>query len=165
VSISAEGQLTLADLWKGSLLHSRKTVALFTVLGLAMLGVAIVAMLHGWNRPGAARDERALLGIGVFWIAYGPLAILYRCNANLRRNPGLQGSLRYRFNEDGYVRESQQGSGNLKWNALVGWRESDSSLLFYPSPKSFIIVPKRFFQSPADVNSLHGILQSAVTRK
>ena len=162
MSIRAEGQLTFSDLWSGSLFHSRRTVILFSALGVAMLLLAAFVAFHGLNRPGARRDELTMIAVGIFWIAYGPLGILYRSNLNLRKNPALQGPGRYVFGQDGYVREGPHSRAEIKWSALVRWKESKNSFLLYPNPRAFITVPKRFFQNSGDVDALRSLLQANV---
>lgn len=43
---------------------------------------------------------------------------------------------------------------------LVKWKEGKHCFAIYTSPKIPSIIPKRFFQSPADVEAVRGFLQA-----
>jgi hypothetical protein len=145
------------------MLQSRKTVAGFSLLGLATLFFVTVAVFMRLNAA-TLRNEIGLVAVGLFWIAYAPTAILLRSRQSLK-NPALQGLSRYQFDANGYTRESPQGRTEIKWSDLVRWREGKASLLLYPQPKAAIVIPKRFFENSADVDSVKGFLRKKVAAK
>ena len=163
MAIHAEGEFTLGDLWSGSMLHARTTVMIFAALGIAMLFVATAGVFMRIKAIGSTRDEIALVIVGAFWILYYPVMIYFRCARNLK-NPALQGLVRCDFNPNGYSRETPGARSEIKWNQIVKWRDGKTSFLLYPSPRSFIVIPKRFFQNSADVDSLRDILKSKIAR-
>jgi hypothetical protein len=164
VSIHAEGEFTLTDVWSGMMLHARKTALVFAALGVAMLFFATMGSFMGLRIIGGARNELVLAGVGIFWIVYCPLRVLINSRSNLK-NPTLQGLARYDFNQEGYTRTNPNSRGELKWSALSSWREGKNTFLFFPSPKSAILIPKRFFKNSADISSLRQILNANVSRK
>ena len=145
------------------MLHARTTVMTFAALGIAMLFVATVGVFMRIKAIGSTRDEVALLIVGVFWILYYPLMIYFRCARNLK-SPALQGLVRCDFNPNGYTRETPRTRSEVKRNDIVKWREGKTSFLLYPSPRSFIVIPKRFFQNSADVDALRDILKAKIAR-
>jgi hypothetical protein len=164
VAIHAEGEFTLADLWSGSMLHARTTVMIFAALGIAMLFVATMGVFVRIRSIGSTRDEVALVIVGMFWIMYYPLMIYFRCARNLK-SPALQGLVRCDFTPAGYTRETPRTRSEIKWNDIVKWRDGKTSFLLYPTPRSFIVIPKRFFQNSADIDSLRDILKAKIARK
>jgi hypothetical protein len=164
LSIRAEGKFTLADIWSGTMLHARKTAVVFGVLGVGMLFFATMGSFMGLRIIGSTRNELTLAGIGVFWIVYCPFRVWINARRNLK-SPALQGLSRYDFNQEGYTRTNPNSSGELKWSALSNWREGKNTFLFYPSPKSVIVVPKHFFKNSADISALRQILNAQIPRK
>ena len=66
------------------------------------------------------------------------------------------------FDEDGISREGQTSRVNLKWAGIHSWREDGQQFTLFPGPASALMIPKRFFSSPADVDSLRQMLVSHI---
>jgi hypothetical protein len=67
--------------------------------------------------------------------------------------------------EEGYDLDATHSQSRVQWSALVKWQEGKRCFLPYPSPRMASIIPKRFFQSPTDIDSIRLILQAKVLRK
>jgi hypothetical protein len=162
MSIQAEGKFTFADVWHGTVRACRNTILVLAVLGVFTIVMAIILGIkedEGWY------GEPILLAAGVFFLVFLWPFMAYRSRATLKRSPSLQGVVRFQFDESGYLVEAVHVRAEVKWAALVKWIESKNCFLLYQNPKIGGIVPKRFFQSAADVETVRGFLQANVARK
>ena len=57
---------------------------------------------------------------------------------------------------DAYVRTTSQ------WPAFEGFRETPNLFVLYTSPLAFLIVPKRAFAGPAEVDAFRGLVLNRV---
>lgn len=162
MSIAAEGKFAFADVWDGTLRACRRTLWILSILGIVTIALAIFLSIEkgeGWF------GEPLFLGLGVFWIAYLWPFMAYRTRATLKKTPGLQGNVRFQFDESGYALETMQARAEVKWAALSKWSETKKSFLLYQNPRIGSVVPKRFFQSPGDVDAARNLLIASALRK
>jgi hypothetical protein len=162
MSVVAEGKFAFADVWDGTLRACRKTLINLTGLGVLTI---ISAVFMGLRRHEGWAGEKLLIGVGIFWIVYLWPFMMYRTNATLKRTPNLQGPVRFEFSETGYALDTVHARAEVKWGALTKWIETGKSFLLYQNPKIGSVVPKRFFQSAADVETVRGYLRANVKKK
>ena len=160
--VRAEGCYTVSDLWFGTMLHSRRAIAIFGSIAAAIFLFSILTAIAGNAGPEILEP---LVLLGLFWIAWLPLYALYACYRSLKRSPNLQGLIRYDFAEEGYDLTATHSTGHVNWSALVKWREGKRSFLFYTNPRIASVIPKHFFQNPADIDSLRLMLETKVQGK
>jgi hypothetical protein len=162
MSIQAQGKFAFADVWHGTLTAQRRTILILCVLGLLTTGLGIWL---GLRRDESWHGETAYLALGVFWLVYLWPFMAYRSYATLKKSPNLQGVVRFQFDESGYLVEAVNARAQVKWAALANWREAKNCFLLYQNPRTGSIVPKRFFQGPADVDTVRGFLRTHVGQK
>jgi YcxB-like protein len=158
MSIRAEGKFTIADVWRGGRVVARKHFAIASILAIVMWAIAVLLSVTG----AASLQEQVafyifpLLLVGYYWV---PTFLQARRQA--KGSPNLQGTVSYTFDDLGYVAEAAHARVEVKWSGLVKWKEGKHCFAIYTSPKIASIIPKRFFQSPADVNAVRGFLRAA----
>ncbi len=162
MSVMAEGKFNFADVWDGTMRASRRAILVLSTLG--VLSILLGVWLGLQRNEGWARGK-VLLGLGVFWLIYLWPFLIYRTRATLKRTPSLQGNVRFQFDESGYTVETMHAHAEVKWGALSKSIETGKSFLLYQNPKIGSVVPKRFFQSAADVETLREFLRTGVPRK
>lgn len=162
MSVVAEGKFEFADVWDGTLRACRRSILVLSALG--VLTVVLAAWL-GLRREEGWAGEKILLGLGVFWLVYLWPFMIYRTRATLQRTPSLQGNVRFEFSEEGYAVKTVHANAEVKWGALSSWRETKKTLMLYQNPKIGSIVPKRFFQSAADLETVQGYLCANVKKR
>jgi len=162
VSIQAEGKFTLADVWRGARLASRRMLVSTTLIGLLLLAALLFL---GIFSPKFLREQWLLIVLSVFWASYLWIFLLYSSYRTLKKSPNLQGTVRYQFDDSGYRLEALHTQAEVKWGAMVKWREGKYTFLFYSNPRIASVIPKRFFQSSADVDAVRNFLRTHVSRK
>lgn len=160
--IKAEGQFTTRDIWRGSRQHSRRGQKICSFVGLVML---VVATCLSITTPKGWQPQVPLFALGLFWILWCPLFVALGSRRTVKRSPNLQGTIRYRFSETGYEVEAAHSRSEVKWTALAKQKEGKHEFLFYTSPKIAQIIPKRFFQTAAEIEALRSFLERNVTQK
>lgn len=154
-------KIHFTDVFLGICLFSRRALIIFTVLG--VLTLVFAASLARSNSEGL-RGEWVLISVGIFWLVYLWIVILFRSNKTIKQTPNLQGVVRYIFDDTGYLIEATHSRAEVKWSAMVKWKEGKHTFLFYANPKIASIVPKRFFQNGVDVDAVHKLLQANVKK-
>jgi hypothetical protein len=162
MGVVAEGKFEFADVWDGTLRACRRTILILSGLGVLTI---FFAVWLGLRRDEGWAGERILLGLGVFWIVYLWPFMIYRTRATLKRTPNLQGDVRFEFSDEGYAVSTVHANSTVKWSALSSWKETKKTLMLYQNPKIGSLVPKRFFQSAADVETVRGFLRANVKKK
>jgi hypothetical protein len=160
--IRAEGKFTVADAFDASWRRGWKGILWVTIVGLVHLVEAAVLSAtqeEGWGR------QWYLFAIGIVLIVYMWPFLYYRARRQIKRTPNLQGVIRYDFGEDGYRMTAMHSAGEVKWSAIAKWKEVKNSFVIYANANIGSIVPKRFFQSPADVDAVRALLQAKVKKK
>lgn len=163
MAIQAEGQFEFADIWRGTLLASRKLLIWFP---LGALVIAVWVLFGGLAGSVENPGRRAgLIAVLLFWAVLPWASGAYSSYRILKRSPNLQGTVRFQFDEEGYRLEGPHASAEVKWAALVKWKEAKQTFLLYSNPRVGSVIPKRFFQSSADVDAVRSLLQTKVQKR
>jgi hypothetical protein len=166
MTIQAEGTFTARDIAQGNWTHSRRISALLLLASLlAFAGGMFLSIKNG----GRWRDQVVLLASGLFLLAYSwayswPV-LLYRARHRIARRPNVQGIFRYEFGDDGWSLAVPNAMSEIKWTGVSKWVEGSHSFVIYVDANSGTVIPKRFFQSPADVDAVRVLLQTKVRKK
>jgi hypothetical protein len=153
--IHVEGKFTVADIVRGSWPVARKGVLFLTALGVLLLVEAVFL-----NLKEGSRSSWYLFALGIFLIVYMWPVIFYRSWRQIRKTPNLQGIVQYEFGEDGYRVNASHSTADVKWSAIAKWKEGKHAFIIYANSNFGSLIPKRFFQSSADVDALRGLLQT-----
>ena len=160
MAIEAEGTFNVGDVWRGSLLASRKVMIFITVLGAAVIVFGVGGLVYEPQGEGSW----SLILAGVFvWLFYWA-NLFYRSYRAVRKTPNLQGPVHFHFDDTGFSFDSLHVRAELKWGASVKWKESKSVFLVYQNPRLGNIIPKRFFSSHADVDAVRELLRAHVRK-
>jgi hypothetical protein len=163
--IRAEGKFTVADIFRSSWRRAWKSILFLTIIGLGLLVegafLSLAESEEGW------RGQWYLFALGIFLIVYLWPFIYYRAWRQVRRTPNLQGIVRYEFGEDGYLMTAthSNSTADIKWISIAKWKEGKYSFVIFANANFGNLIPKRFFQSAADVDAVRGLLQTKVKKK
>lgn len=80
-----------------------------------------------------------------------------------RKSPILQEPLKLSFDDEGFSLEGESGQSTIVWDRFLKWKDSDTYVLLYISPRQYYIVPKRLRDEDFDVDTLVSLLQENVT--
>jgi hypothetical protein len=144
-------------------LASRKLLVWFPLGALVVVGWALFGGLSNGDEGPARRA--GLIAAGLVWAAFPWAAGAFGSYKTLKRSPNLRGTIRFQFDEEGYRLEGPHASAELKWAARVKWKEAKHTFLLYSNPRIASVIPKRFFQSPADVDAVRSLLQTKVQKR
>jgi YcxB-like protein len=153
--IHAEGEYTTTDVWRGTRLVGRVTLLVTSIGGIILLGMAVLLSLTGKQ---SISENLAWFGIATFFIVYPRAMMFYRARRLLSHSPTWQGRVRFDFDEEGFTYRGEHVWSEVKWAAVIKWKEGKTFFLLYQSPRSASLVPKRFFSEPASIDALRGLL-------
>lgn len=160
--IEAEGLYTLTDVWRGTRLVWRKVLAIYSALGLIIIAGAGVLM---WDDESKWKDQLPWMAVGLFLIAFFWIFGFYRSYRTKKGTPVLQGIVRFQFDDDGIHLTTPHSQADVKWPALIKWKEGKHTFLTYQTPKIANVIPKRFFRSPADVDAMRSLMRTHIQPK
>ena len=122
MAIQAEGKFTTVDFWRGSRLLSRKSLAVVSICGLLILATATLTSLsdeQGW------RGQLVVFGLGLLVLVYYWVAIFYRAHRRVTQSPNLRGTVRFEFDDSGFVIQSAHARSVCEWTGILKWREGE----------------------------------------
>ena len=126
-----------------------KQTRIFTIM--LVLGAALLAFLlyranpagfHWWAIPAIGALTCLFLGL-IRWLQR------FNIGRQVKSIPGSSEPYVYTFTEEGITIAGRLSSANIKWEALVKARESQTDLLFYTAKRFAQFLPKRAFDSEA----------------
>jgi hypothetical protein len=98
------------------------------------------------------------LAILVLFVTYG--ASFLSARTFVKKNPDKLGPAKHSIGPDGTSNESRHGEGNAKWTAYLRIRETKRFFLLYTQSNFAQILPKRCFESPAEVERYRQVLRT-----
>jgi len=161
VAIQAEGSFTASDVAHGNWAYSRTSSVLLLFATLLALGGGVFLTITDGRRW---LDYVVLYAAGSYLLAYSWPGRLYRARRRIARSPNLQGIFRYEFDDDGWGVVTPNATWEMKWAGMRKWEEGRHSFVLYSDANRGTIIPKRFFQSPADVEAVRALLQMNVKK-
>ncbi len=115
-------------------------------------------------KQGGWANHAAVIAVGVAIPAYVWLTSFNCCRATFKGTPNLKSEVRYEFDDVGLRVVALHSTGETQWSAIVKWKEGKRAFALYRSPTLGEIIPKRFFKSAADVDSLRELLKAHVAK-
>ncbi|HEX8916498.1 MAG TPA: YcxB family protein [Humisphaera sp.] len=165
MTFPAELRFKLAprDLSEAQLAHlrsSRMFLLMFAVgvVNLAFAGVAFAGAPA--NVPGYILPLLA----GLFFTAGLPLVAWVSAPAAFRRQPALGDDVQLTVTEAGLAVRGAAAAGEERWPLYTSYLETRHLFLLYHGPRTFRLVPKRAFASPADVEAFRDLVVDKVGR-
>jgi len=157
MAIHAEGKFVVMDVLRGSWPVARKSILTVTIIGAVLLAEGVfLGREEGWQK------WWYLFPLGVFLIVYMWPYLFYRARRQIKRSPNLQGIVQYDFGEAGYRMTASHSNADIKWSAIAKWKEGKHAFIIYANVN---FIPKRFFQSSADVDAVRGLLTAHAKEK
>jgi ABC-type proline/glycine betaine transport system permease subunit len=141
------------------------------VIPALMLGLAVflfVAMWFSRNQAAAhaAQTTQVLVNalplVAVFSFIY--LVVPYFSAVAASKNPNLYGNTSYTLSPAGVSVRGPHGEAELRWSAFVKARELKWAFLLYPQKNIAHVIPKRGFQSQADVLECRDLLRQNISK-
>ena len=166
VSIVINAQVTareLNELWKWSRVKLLALPLLFIGLLYAYFAFATIA-----NEGLTSTNFLTVVvycSIPVLVILVGFYISPARVRLMMRYAPTIRDVRRYTFSERGVRFDSELMSCDCRWGAFFTILESRKSFLLYQSPQSGMIVPKRCFASPQEIDQLRSLIRKHFTGK
>jgi hypothetical protein len=159
--LNVEGEITERDYLRAQWLHMKPRRG-YRVAGYVVLALFVVTcglLLFVSVSLGDASPAVTLLGpVAVILLAGAILRWQYR--RIYRRQPSLQGTHSYQFNEAGFVAASPHGRGEANWSVFTKWREDANLFLLYQADNLFHMLPKRWFGPAGRIEEFRRILES-----
>lgn len=120
-----------------------------TAVGLAISSAAVVVVIQSTSENASP----PWLVIGILFAApllarFGKRLVAARM---LKSLPPAQRSVKLEVSKQGVLLSSQGASTRLPWSKIISTRETRKVFLIYTSPTAFVIVPKRAFDAPGQV--------------
>ena len=76
-----------------------------------------------------------------------------------------KGKLQYSFSENGYDIFSPVGKSELGWASLEEIQEKSKEFLLYPQKPVFFVIPKRWFDSEAQIDEFRHLVRSVMGKR
>lgn len=156
MSIQAAGNFSAEDVWRGARVVARRHFAIASVFGLTILAIALLLTYTG----ASLQEQLAFYSLSPLPVGYYWVTMLLQARTQAKGNPNLKSTVSFAFDETGYVAEAAHTRIEVKWSGIVKWKEGKHCFAIYTSPKVASIIPKRFFQSPKDVDVVRGFLRT-----
>lgn len=162
MSVHAEGEFKIIDFLRSRRSVARATLVVTAVGGFFLLAVAALLTL---TAKGPRLEDSAWFAIALFFIIYPRAAMFYRSRRSLKQSPMWQGRVLYDFDDEGFTYRGVRASLVVRWEAVVKWKETKDLFLFFVSPRSASVLPKRFLQASADGDAIRELLRLRVGPK
>jgi hypothetical protein len=160
--ITAQGEFTLKDLRRGILFAAKRVW-----LSVFVFEIVAFAAIYFWGWDG--RTNWVLLVTIAVWVvvlAAVMAALVYiRSYRMKRKSPAMQGIIRYEFDDVGMKVVGPHSTSEMRWSAIIKWRENKSTILLYATPHFANFLPKRFFSTPADLAAVEAFLREHVSAR
>ncbi len=112
----------------------RKYLSVLVIFG-------IVGILLGVLNPSvryAILCGLVLIGVSVYAWLWLP-----RLTRKTLASPSFLSEQQIEINETGFSMHSDAMQSNIQWSQFLNWSENESSFLLYPTPYTFVVIPKR----------------------
>jgi hypothetical protein len=99
----------------------------------------------------------------LYYISYPYTILPLRAKALFKQQRLAHGQIEVRFEGNQIIEKSPLSEGSINWlhHCLI----SDKIMLLYTTPKTFIMLPRRFFKDDAQFNEVKGFLETFPTGK
>lgn len=163
-------QLTEDDYRQGYKAFRRRTKYSLWAIGFAYVSLCFVFMTALLISIFGNRSDRSLTNLTVLWAAS---AFLFYClwyaprhaaRKMMNGSPSASLSRTVDMSEEGLYFRTAASESRLTWDLITGWAEADRVFALFPSPLSFLPVPKRAMTDQQQ-NELRTLLQSKVSAR
>ena len=161
MSLRLDGQLLWSDYLRSQYLHLRPR------LWLAVVG-AVLLVLFAWasyvtiadwiDDIGSWVPPAICAGVLLYFVLYFGVIIPISAYRIFRQQKSLNLPFSIEASSEAFCSFNETGTIAMPWSHFVKWKESGKLFLLYHSDVLFNLVPKRFFQSDAQLNEFRSYL-------
>ena len=144
-AIQFSGTITPDVFWKAQKLHSRRRLAVFGVISVALILLGVLT----WGREDSNANTFIFIACGVT-IPVAMLLRRMRAKWVYKKSPYLKKSYRGTISPEAYSIETDGGSARVPWTQFIKATSSDDVLLLYRGPHIFNIICRESFNSTED---------------
>jgi hypothetical protein len=131
--------------------------AVYLGLGLFMVSYAPHAFfVLGWALIGA------VIGVALNALISRYFFLPRRLKSRFVEHKTLQRSSTVSWSEDGLIIERENSHALIPWGDFFKFRESEEFVLLYTSRVLFLLLPKRFFNEPGQLNDFMVLVRSQI---
>lgn len=94
---------------------------------------------------------------GIIFVLYLAIAIYRNANSNFKTTKTLHETLSYEFNLEGVTVIGQTFNSTIQWNSFHKVREFKKWFLLYTNKQIAMLIPKRAFNSPSEMESFRAL--------
>lgn len=138
--ISVDVTVTSGQLYRFNLYHCycNSTNGFFGIL------LGVVSLLYGicFHSVLGSTNTVAMVGLGVIFLIYSPLALYVRSKSRYLNNDALKKPMHYVFDDEGFVLSQGENSEDMVWSDLYKVVETKECLYFFFTKRHANIVPK-----------------------
>jgi hypothetical protein len=142
---------------------NRRKVLRIILITIAVIAIAMFIFELIIIPREATRSGLGLLILPVLFILFQPACVYLGSKRHFVSNRPLQALNRYSFSEDGIKFKGAEQSGETTWGNVRQVYETEQSLLFFLSDRTYYLVPKRCFRSADDVHRLKELVRLQLT--
>ncbi len=153
------GEYTVQDYILANRLHlgKMKSYQACRIMGIVLLIPMIFFMIIipkdvlGWF----------IIAFCLYFISYPYTVLPLRSKALFKQQKQIHGRVEVRFEGDQIISNGPLTEGSTKW--LHHYVISDKIMLLYTTPRTFVMLPRRFFKDDAQFNEVKAFLQTFPT--
>lgn len=159
--IELHGILTLADFARFHYFHHLRRIWPVLVVVL-ILCVAIIVLITVVPNPNLVANTRPLLILFAIWVCLLVVNPYLGARRQFAKQPYLREPLTQIFTVETISSSSASTSSQVKWNIVQNVRETSRLFLLYYATNQALIVPKRFFSTPEQMDLWRRIVETGI---
>jgi hypothetical protein len=156
-----KGTLTLADFARFHYFHWLRRIWL-AVLIILISWVAIIAFLAALLTPDIDVDTRPVSILLPIWLCLVAATPFLAARRQFKRKECLHEPIIHVFTVEGINSSSSSVSSEVKWRIVQNVRETSRLFRLHYSSNQALIIPKRFFSSPEQIESWRRIVETSI---
>jgi hypothetical protein len=131
------------------------------ILIASLFAVALVDSFFLHSEPAGWLDWAAL-GVPAYFAYFFGVHLPYKCRKAYRQRKDLQRECEFVADGSTLKLETLGGSMNKPWSDYLKWKEGKAAFLVYMSDNVYHLLPKRCFESEADIGKFRELLVARV---
>jgi len=161
MSLRLDGQLVWGDYLRSQYLHFRPRpwLAVVGIVILVLIVWASYVTISDWLSGAGPWILAAICVVSLLYIVlYVGVIIPISAYRIFKQQKSLNLPFSIEASSEVFCSFNETGKITMPWSHFVKWKESEKLLLLYHSDILFNLVPKRLFQSDAQLNEFRGFL-------
>lgn len=161
MSLRLDGQLLWSDYLRSQYLHYRPRpwLALVGTVVLVLIVWASYVTISDWLSGTGPWILAVICVVALLYVVlYVGVIIPVSAYRIFKQQKSLNLPFSIEASSEAFCAFNETGKTTMPWSYFVKWKESEKLLLLYHSDVLFNLVPKRLFQSDAQLNEFRGFL-------